>query len=820
MRAIVDNQRLFVSAPTPESTVLSVDALQQGFCLGDVTILPAQGFIVVNSEHRHVSAKSLEVLLQLALHAQTIVSQQQLLSAVWGDADSGKVYLSHIISELRHLLGDHKSCPVFIQTLPRRGYRLLLPVTPLGSAVQGQPLIDRRVRDRAVSNKHPSWLLSLFRGSRLFSVSVAFLVSVWLFIQVMAITFPLMNISATGMKLTLLLILVVFPAILLVTWVGDLRERKKRLTQSDNPNKKQYWRRQLVIELVFLLLSFTAVALLAHSVKRAIEADSKKSPTEVVLDTPQAPIANAVAVLPFKVKAGSELEDYLLSGIRQELLYSMTQLNRFPVLADRAMQSFADTADYQHIAAQLRVEYLIDGWLTSDEDRLQLEVSLIEAATGIRRWSNRIVQNRDQLPLLQQELHRQVQSAFAVIMPVESGDTGDSDYKISENFAAYDAYMQAQQQLKQSDDIASLDKAEQLLLQALQADPDFAVASAGLCKVHLDKYMVSRSVEEFDLARQACQHAEGLDINKAQVSTILGDLYRLSGQYTEAMVRYDQALVLNPRWVDALSGKAKVFSALGKSADAEHQFSLAIELEPGYWQNYMDYGSFLYETGNFPAAARRFERAAQLKPGSTEVLNSLAAARFFSGHFHEAISAWEQVVQLSPVALSLSNLGTAYYFNGDFDEAEQYYRQALKINVDDYTIWTNLADALDVQQARRDEALPIYENALQLAQRNLAVDAQAPALLSQISRLQSELQHCEAALQNELQLQQANQTDFYIFYDLAIASFNCLRIEHGEAYVRQAISLGYPVQLIAADPKIPHAEQWSDVIAESRTSIP
>ena len=816
----MNNEGLFVTPATPETTALSVDALHQGFCLGDAVILPSQGFIVVNGEHRHVSAKALEVLLQLALNAETIVSQQQLLIAVWGDADSAKVNLSHSISELRHLLGDHKSCPVFIQTLPRRGYRLLLPPKPLGSTVQKPPLIDRRGRSGTGSGKHPSWLLSLFRGSRLFSVSVAFLVSVWLFIQVMAITFPLMNISATGMKLTLLFILVVFPAILLVTWVGDLRERKKRLAQSDNPHKKQYWRRQLVIELVFLLLSFTAVALLAHSVKRAIEADSQKGPAEIVVESGLAPIANAVAVLPFKVNAGSKLEDYLLTGIRRELVYSMTQLNRFPVLADRAMQTIADSADYQQIAAQLRVEYLIDGRLTTDEDSLQLEVSLIEAATGILRWSNRIVQQRSQLPVLQQELHRQIQSAFAVILPVDPNLTGGSEYRITGNFAAFDAYMQAQQQLKQADDISSLDKAEQLLLQALQADPDFAVASATLCKVHLDKYMLSRSVEEFELARQACQHAAGLEVDQAQVSAILGDLYRLSGQYGEAMARYEQALKLNPRWVDALSGKAKVFSATGNMADAEQHFNQAIELEPGYWQNYMDYGSFLYETGNFAAAARHLERAVQLKPGSTDVLNSLAAAWFFSGQFHQAISVWQQVLQLSPVALSMSNLGTAYYFNGEYDKAEQLYRQALNASADDYTIWTNLADVLDVQQDRRHEAWPLYEKALLLAQRNLAVDAQAPSLLSQISRLQSELQYCDAALENETKLQQANQTDFYIFYDLAIASFNCQRAEHGKAYVNQAIRLGYPSELIAADPKVPHAEQWSDVIAESSTSIP
>lgn len=199
----MDNKGFSLTPSAVETTGLSVDALHQGFCLGEVKVLPGQGFIVVQGQHRHVSAKALEVLLQLAQRANIIVTPAELLLAVWGDANTAKVNLTHAVSELRHVLGDQKACPMFIQTLPKRGYRLLLPAVPL-PAQPFMPLIERRGRNNASSAKPRFWLLSLMRDSRLFSVSVAFLVSVWLFIQVMAITFPLMNISATGMRRTLL----------------------------------------------------------------------------------------------------------------------------------------------------------------------------------------------------------------------------------------------------------------------------------------------------------------------------------------------------------------------------------------------------------------------------------------------------------------------------------------------------------------------------------------------------------------------------------------------------------------------------------------
>ncbi|MDX1272095.1 winged helix-turn-helix domain-containing protein, partial [Bizionia paragorgiae] len=682
----MNDQTSVIHESPPNNGIVTAQSLHAGFSIGPVTVLPHDGFVVVRGEHRHVTPKALEVLIQLALHAENAVSQPRLLQAVWGDKKASKANLSHAVSELRHVLGDHKECPEFIQTLPRRGYRLLMPVhllNPASLPTAHSPLVERRGQGAAGAGKHWSWLISLFRGSRLFSVSVAFLVSVWLFIQVMAITFTLLNIYTTGMKLTLLILLIGFPIVLLVTWVGDLRARRRRMALSDNPHKQKFWRRQLYIDLGFLLLSFSAVFFLARSVKIAIDADAAAQVAGPVQTEQTAPIANSVAVLPFMLSTGSNMADYLLEGIRQELLYSLTQLNQFPVLADRAMQTVSADADYQQLADKLRVEYVVEGRISTTGEQLQLDVSVVETATGMRRWSERLIRQQQALPALQQELHRKVQNAFALILPSTQHSNTAVDYQITSSFQAFDAYMQAQQKLKKYDDMASLDRAEQLLLQALRADPDFAVASASLCKLHLDKYILSRSVEEFELAKRACQHAAGLNVNQAQVYAALGDLYRVSGQYSLAMAQYQQALKVNERWVDALTGKAMVHSATNEKAQAEKLFNLAIEIEPGYWQNYMHYGRFLYGNGNFAAAARRYERASQLKPDSTDVLNSQGAAWFFSGEFEQAIAAWQQVVELAPVSLSFSNLGTAHYFNGDYANAEQLYRQALAVSADD-----------------------------------------------------------------------------------------------------------------------------------------
>ncbi|WP_213998486.1 winged helix-turn-helix domain-containing protein [Arsukibacterium sp.] len=778
------------------------NALHAGFYLGDIQVLPDDGCIVVAGERRHISANAMELLLVLAAHAQQLVSQAVLLEAITGSAQSNKDILSHLVSELRQAMGDHKACPIYIQTLIRRGYRLIQPVSK-----QAQLISEPAIQQAVAAGARWSWWYALVKGSRLFRVTIACLVSVWLFIQVMAITFPLLHITTRGMKMTLLTIVVLFPLILFYTWLKDLKTQRARLTASAHPRAQQFWRYQLKIDIGFLLLSFVVVSLLGLSLKRALELEAMPlSAADAVIAVPA--LENAVAVMPFRPDNASQdnVDAYLIEGLRDELLYSLTQLNAFPVISARAMQGLPEDADHKLISERLGALYVVEGKLKATDQDLQLEVVVIQLESGVRQWSGRMAATRQQLPQLQQELYRQLASAFGLLMQNKQLDA--TDYSLTTNFQAYDAYLRANKLLKQFADMKSLENAERLFLQALEHDPKFALASAGLCKLHLEKYAMNRSLAEFELARQACEHAASFPVNQAPVYSVLGDLYRTRGEFALAMTQYDLALQLNPALPDAITGKAISLADLNLPVEAGQLFTRAIRLEPGYWQHYSNYGRFLYNSGQFSEASRQFERAALIQPDSVDIQNSLGASYFFNNNFAAAIAAWQKVVANSPLALAYSNLGTAYYFNGEFSQAEQMYLAALQTSQNDYTILANLADSLDAQPGREPEAQTYYRQALQQAQANLSVNQDAKALRSQIIRIQSELALCEQAQQDLEQLSSNPIDDFYIYYDLAIASFNCDKPVAGAELVAKALAGGYSAALVAADPKIPANKQY------------
>ena len=105
--------------------------LNKGFKLGDCVVEPQRERVTVAGESRHLEPKVMQVLVELATHAQQPVTREQLLDRVWNDAVVGEEVLSRAVSLLRSTLGDERTDPKYIRTIPRKGYELILPVEPL-----------------------------------------------------------------------------------------------------------------------------------------------------------------------------------------------------------------------------------------------------------------------------------------------------------------------------------------------------------------------------------------------------------------------------------------------------------------------------------------------------------------------------------------------------------------------------------------------------------------------------------------------------------------------------------------------------------------
>src|SRR5512136_134600 len=103
--------------------------MSRDFWVGEWLVEPDLNHVVRSDEIRPIEPKVIEVLAYLASRPGEVLSKHDIIHAVWPDTYVTDDVLTYSISELRKALGDDAQNPQFIQTIPRRGYRLIAPVT-------------------------------------------------------------------------------------------------------------------------------------------------------------------------------------------------------------------------------------------------------------------------------------------------------------------------------------------------------------------------------------------------------------------------------------------------------------------------------------------------------------------------------------------------------------------------------------------------------------------------------------------------------------------------------------------------------------------
>ena len=130
------------------------------FKVGDRTVRPSLGLIVKGDESVRVEPRSIDVLVALAKRGRTVYPKKELIEAVWGDTFVSDEVLTHAIWDLRKAFGDNASDPSYIQTIPKRGYRMIAPVQALGPQDGSRAQARASVRTAACHGRRSPWRFS------------------------------------------------------------------------------------------------------------------------------------------------------------------------------------------------------------------------------------------------------------------------------------------------------------------------------------------------------------------------------------------------------------------------------------------------------------------------------------------------------------------------------------------------------------------------------------------------------------------------------------------------------------------------------------
>ena len=322
--------------------------------------------------------------------------------------------------------------------------------------------------------------------------------------------------------------------------------------------------------------------------------------------------------------------------------------------------------------------------------------------------------------------------------------------------AAYDFYIQGRGYLQDYVVPEKVDNAITLFNRAVEKDPTYAAATAGLGEAYWRKFQLAHDMRWADAAISKCQKAADLGPQLAAAHTCLGRVFRAKGNYETSAEQYRRALEIEPASDDAYGGLAIAYEQLGRVEEAEKLYRQAISVRPAYWATYNWLGLFYMKHARYEEAASIFTQVVTLAPDSFTGYYNLAAVRILQGKYREAIPILEQSLNIRATADALSNLGTAHFQMRQYAESAGNFEQAAKLDDKNYVMWGNLGDAYYWTPDRRSEAAAAYGKAITLGEHNLHLnpnDAQLLGYLAEYHAMRGERKPALGSLDACLRLQ-------------------------------------------------------------------
>ena len=601
----------------------------------------------------------------------------------------------------------------------------------------------------------------------------AYVVLAWLLIQVADILFETFAVPNWVMQALVIALAIGLPITLVGAWVYELtREGLKRTEEVELAESITFQtRRKLDFVIVGVLV--TAVAIFAVD--------------KFVLQPANAERSYTLAVMPFEIVSADVAPFFAqLSGDLVRLLKRSSQMR---LASTDAVDALPDIRDALASSARLGVRYLISGSISSSAGGVGLKVSIFDSESGKQVWQRDFENAHSQATL---------NSVATELITAIDGDPFALP-EVASDPKAYELYLQARRQSTSKDAGAA---AEELFRNAIEVDPRFAPALAGLCDLLVSRYSRKSASADFEEAEKYCHRAWTIDPYSAEVQRAIGNLYLESGQLDRAREAFASALAITPGELLTQVDMASTWHE-EDPARAEQQLLHIIDQHPGSPFAYRNLQNLYFKQGRYPEAIIYAQAAIDLVPDDRQALSNLTGNLVMAGRFAEARPLLEKAVKRNSRLFGTdhNNLATVLFFEGDFERAEQLYQQAVATAPEDALYHRNLGDAV-FHNRGREAAATVFASAIDLARKQLAINPEnydAPSVLlvsyASIGDRESFAKWEEGFLATRSEDPQA-------LYDLAVATSRLGDMEASRAHARKAVDAGYPVVFMNADPDI------------------
>ncbi len=389
---------------------------------------------------------------------------------------------------------------------------------------------------------------------------------------------------------------------------------------------------------------------------------------------PPSEMINSIAVLPIENRTDDPELDFLAEGIAQGAIHRLSQLEQLErVVPGIAIERFSQKGvDPDMVGEELGVQGIITGYLRQTGDEIALYVELVDARNNRSLWGGRFIRTRSDLLEIEEQFAAEIADVLGLQLTGEQREGLTKRY--TENVEAYQLFIRGRYYWNQRSK-EGFEQAIGHFNQAIEIDPDYALAYAGLADTFLLQgvYRHVAGQEALQAAEKAATNARGLDESLAEAHVSTG---------FQAMFRFNWEL-------------------------AERELLRGLQLKPNYPTAHHYHGLYLRSKAYFDEALAELREAQALDPLSPRITLDLGLELTQKGEYDLAIEQFSNALELQPnFAVGHASLGRAYFRKGLHQEALASLRRGTDL---DFVIGAaRLAYFLAVTD-QREEALELLE---------------------------------------------------------------------------------------------------------------
>jgi TolB-like protein/DNA-binding winged helix-turn-helix (wHTH) protein/Tfp pilus assembly protein PilF len=403
---------------------------------------------------------------------------------------------------------------------------------------------------------------------------------------------------------------------------------------------------------------------------------------------------DSIAVLPLDNLSGDPSEDFFADGMTDQLITDLAKVSSLRVISRTSVLRYKGTKKtLPEIARELQVDAVVEGSVVRSGQRVRVTAQLVEASTDQHLWADTYDRNLDDVLQLQGELA----NAIAQQVRVQLTPQQQAQLRLAHavNPAAYDAYLKGRlyftTEYTKPD---SLRKAQRLFEEAIQKDPDLALAHAGLADtyVYLAFARALPKEEAYRSAKQALAKAMELDDSIGEEHDTLGVLrWQFDWDWDAADREFSHAIALAPSYSCAHEDRAVFLGSMGRQAEARAEIAKIEQLDYGP-SSTGSVSATLYLLRDYPALTEASKRGLLLDPNDWSQHFYLGVAYEAAGKLPEATAEYQRAIELSDDSRPVIALAHSYTAQGKKAEANQMLRdlerRARDASVSPYTMAT------------------------------------------------------------------------------------------------------------------------------------